>query len=562
NVDELLTAVRERVLAAQAHQALPFDQVVEAVQPPRSLAHTPLFQVMFDWLNMPEGELSLTGLTAEMQETPLTSAQCDLTLSLEERDGEVCGLLNYATALFEHASIERMAGYLRQVLTGMAAETPVARLPLLDDAQRQRLLYGWNDTAQPLPSGGVHALFEAQAARTPQAIAVDAASCRLSYRELNEQANRLAHYLRAQGVGPEVRVALCTAERAAMTPALLAVLKAGGAYVPLDAEFPAERLLAILNDSRPAVILRAGERARERVGDYADALQLDLAQDDERWQACPTDNLTGAADAQLASVIYTSGSTGRPKGVMLTHGGLVNYTLDAIRWFGLGPGERVLQQNSLNFDLSLEEALPTLLSGATLVPAPCPFGLGAAADYPAGLTMLHLTAAHWQRLVSHWSAATAQAWLNGVRRVNVTGDALSPHRLAQWEALRPAGVELVNTYGPTEITISCSAARVSYRPEMRQVSIGRPFANTRLYILDDNGEPQPPGVTGELFIGGAGVARGYLNQPELTAERFLADPFVEGGRLYRTGDLAYWQENGEAAFVGRNDFQVKVQGFR
>ncbi len=290
--------------------------------------------------------------------------------------------------------------------------------------------------------------------------------------------------------------------------------------------------------------------------------------------ACPWDALSGddldpndieLNATHLCYVIYTSGSTGQPKGVMIEHRNLVNYTLDAIRWFGLGPGETVLQQNSLNFDLSLEEIVPALSSGATLAPAVELFGAGGSArGHSARPTMIHLTAAHWQQLVGEWHRAGARpaAALEGVRLVNVTGDALSPHKLEQWDAIRPAHTRLINTYGPTEITISCSAAYVRHAPGMSRVSIGRPFANSRMYLLDARGEPVPVGVTGELYIGGDGVARGYLNRPELSAERFVDDPFRPGSRMYKTGDLACRRGDGEIEFVGRNDFQVKVRGFR
>ncbi|QDQ29197.1 amino acid adenylation domain-containing protein [Chitinimonas arctica] len=564
SVAELLKRTKAQVLAAQAHQDLPFDQVVETLKPPRSLAHTPLFQVMLDWHNTPAAELTMPGLHLDEIDTPLATAQFDLMLSLYEGEDGIAGGLNYATALFDRETAQGLLDYWRRLLQAMVADEEgiVSRLPLLDAAQREQVLRGWNGTARDYPHDAcVHQLFEQQVDATPAAIAVDDGEHRLSYAELNRQANRLAHRLCRLGVGPDARVALCTERGAPMLVALLAILKAGGAYVPLDPAYPAERIAYMLADSAPlAVLCAASTRALVAPHVAAGVPVLDL--DGGDWCGQPDHNprVEGLSARHLAYVIYTSGSTGRPKGVMIEHRGLVNYTLDAIGWFGLAAGETVLQQNSLNFDLSIEEIMPALLAGATLLPSNVPFGLAETALAPG---MVHLTAAHWHSLVGEWSqAGVTPAALAGVRMVNVTGDALSAHKLKQWEALKPAGTGLVNTYGPTEITVSCSAAYVRYQAGVSRISIGKPFANTRMYILDAQREPVPLGVAGELYISGAGVARGYLNLPELTAERFLDDPFTPGQRMYKTGDLARWLPCGEVEFIGRNDFQVKVRGFR
>ncbi|WP_038717326.1 non-ribosomal peptide synthetase [Burkholderia pseudomallei] len=573
-VGELLKRTKAQVLSAQAHQDLPFDQVVERVKPPRSTAHPPLFQVMFDWHNTPARALTMPGLTVSVASTETTTSQYDLVLSMQERNGDIVGHLNYATALFDEQTARRYARYWRRLLEGMtagSANVSVARLPLLDEAEREQVVHEWNATERAYPIRQcIHQLFEAQAARTPNAIAIAIGDERVTYAALNASANRLARHLRALGVVADTRVAVCIERGAPMVIALLAIWKAGGAYVPLDPAYPRERIAYMLRDSAPIAVLTS-RASRDLVAshlpDRAPLVVIDAA-------ACPWDALSGddldpndieLNATHLCYVIYTSGSTGQPKGVMIEHRNLVNYTLDAIRWFGLGPGETVLQQNSLNFDLSLEEIVPALSSGATLAPAVELFGAGGSArGHSARPTMIHLTAAHWQQLVGEWHRAGARpaAALEGVRLVNVTGDALSPHKLEQWDAIRPAHTRLINTYGPTEITISCSAAYVRHAPGMSRVSIGRPFANSRMYLLDARGEPVPVGVTGELYIGGDGVARGYLNRPELSAERFVDDPFRPGSRMYKTGDLACRRGDGEIEFVGRNDFQVKVRGFR
>ncbi|MFA8408516.1 amino acid adenylation domain-containing protein [Burkholderia pseudomallei] len=573
-VGELLKRTKAQVLSAQAHQDLPFDQVVERVKPPRSTAHPPLFQVMFDWHNTPARALTMPGLTVSVARTETTTSQYDLVLSMQERNGDIVGHLNYATALFDEQTVRRYARYWRRLLEGMtagSANVSVARLPLLDEAEREQVVHEWNATERVYPIRQcIHQLFEAQAARTPNAIAIAIGDERVTYAALNASANRLARHLRALGVVADTRVAVCIERGAPMVIALLAIWKAGGAYVPLDPAYPRERIAYMLRDSAPIAVLTS-RASRDLVAshlpDRAPLVVIDVA-------ACPWNALSGddldpndieLNATHLCYVIYTSGSTGQPKGVMIEHRNLVNYTLDAIRWFGLGPGETVLQQNSLNFDLSLEEIVPALSSGAALAPAVELFGAGGSArGHSARPTMIHLTAAHWQQLVGEWHRAGARpaAALEGVRLVNVTGDALSPHKLEQWDAIRPAHTRLINTYGPTEITISCSAAYVRHAPGMSRVSIGRPFANSRMYLLDARGEPVPVGVTGELYIGGDGVARGYLNRPELSAERFVDDPFRPGSRMYKTGDLACRRGDGEIEFVGRNDFQVKVRGFR
>jgi amino acid adenylation domain-containing protein len=571
-VSELLARTRAQVLDAQLHQDLPFDQVVEVVKPPRSLAHPPLFQVMLDWHNTPDRPLEMPGLTLAAEGSEPTTAQFDLSLSLTEGTDRIAGTLNYATAVFDRETAARYVACWQQLVTALVAEgrpsasRRVGGLPLLPDAERDLVITAWNATDRDHGATRfVHELVERQAQHQPERVAVDDGACRLSYRELDAQANQLAHHLRACGVVPDARVALCAPRGAAMVVGLLAVMKAGGAYVPLDVAYPADRIDHMLRDSAPVVILTVGAAAQTLIAAHrCDAIVLDVEADAASWRDQPVTAASaaaaGLAPSHLAYVIYTSGSTGTPKGVMIEHGNLTNYTLEAVRWFELTRGDVVAQQNSLNFDLSLEEALPALAAGGCLVPRAEPFGSsGGSGPRP---TMVHLTAAHWHSLVGAWcEAGGAPAALAGVRMINVTGDALSPHKLAQWEALR-GDTRLINTYGPTEVTVSCSAAYVRHEPSAVRVSIGKPFANTRMYVLDRSRAPVPIGVTGELYLSGRGVGRGYLNLPELTAERFLDDPFWPGERMYRSGDLVRWRADGELEFIGRNDHQVKVRGFR
>ncbi|HEX3758390.1 MAG TPA: amino acid adenylation domain-containing protein, partial [Kofleriaceae bacterium] len=567
-VADLLARTRAQVLAAQAHQDLPFDQVVEAVQPPRSLAHPPVFQVMLDWHNTPAVRLDLPGLALAAVDPELTTAQFDLSLVLAERDDRIAGTLNYATALFDRETAERFVGYWQHLLAAMVADDPVAARPvdqlcMVPEPERRTLVFGWNATDRDHgPERFVHERIERHARQRPAQIAVDDGVTQLSYRELDQRANQLAHYLRAQGVVPDARVALCAPRGAAMVVGLVAILKSGGAYVPLDVAYPDDRIAHMLRDSAPVVVLTVGAEARERTVAHAVAAQrFDLETDRDRWADQPVHApaAAGLLPSHLAYVIYTSGSTGAPKGAMIEHASLLNYTREAERWFELGRDDVVLQQNSLNFDLSLEEILPALAAGARLVPRAQLFGTPAGDPRP---TLVHLTAAHWHSLVGQWSETGGHpAALAGVRMINVTGDAVSPHKLAQWDALC-GDTRLINTYGPTEATVSCSAAYVRHEPGASRVSIGTPFANTRMYVLDRHRAPAPIGVAGELYISGAGVGRGYLNQPERTAERFVADPFWPGHRMYRTGDVVRWRRDGQLEFIGRDDQQVKLRGFR
>ncbi|HEU4452803.1 MAG TPA: amino acid adenylation domain-containing protein, partial [Longimicrobium sp.] len=592
SVTELLRRVRERALEVQENQDIPFEQVVELVQPVRTLAHTPLFQAMFNWLNTPGGQLELSGLAlssavgapapapapaprpesaprpeaAARPEAGEGAAPFDLALTLWERGGRIAGSMEYATALFDRDTVERHLAYLRRVLAGMVADErrSVARLELMSPAERARVVEGWNATELPSPDGGcVHELFEERARETPGAAAVVFEGGELTYAELNARANRLAHRLRALGVGPDARVAVCAERTPEMVAGILAVLKAGGAYVPLDPAYPGERLRWLLEDSAPVAVLAHGSLAARFAGAGVPVLALDAGS--PAWAAGPETNPERGAllPEHLAYVIYTSGSTGRPKGVMVTHRAVGRQAAAVRAGFGLRADDRVLQFASVAFDASVEEIFGALLTGAALVLRTEAWLEGARAFWGRcaefRVSVADLPTRFWQLLLDEPSAAIPEC----VRLLAIGGEAVEPAALRAWFGRGGHRPPLLNTYGPTETTVNATLGEVVDDPATWR-SIGRPVANTRVYLLDAAGEPAPVGGAGELYIGGGQVARGYLDRPGLTAGRFVPDPFARepGARLYRTGDLGRWLPEGTIEFLGRTDFQVKIRGFR
>ncbi|SUY12506.1 syringomycin synthetase [Burkholderia pseudomallei] len=572
-VGELLKRTKAQVLSAQAHQDLPFDQVVERVKPPRSTAHPPLFQVMFVWQNMPAGELTIPGLTIRAVETPLQTAQFELTLSLREAGDDIVGHLNYASALFDESTVRRYVTYWRRLLEGMTAgpaNVSVARLPLLDEAERKQVVYAWNATERDYPiEQCIHQLFEAQVDRKPEAIALTFDGRRLSYAELNARANRLAHYLQARGVGPDRLVALCAERGIEMVVGLLAILKAGGAYVPLDPSHPPERLRRMLDDTNPVAVL-VDDIGADALASFeshvaARSPRVHLSRDIAQWRACSPANPPTPrerAARRLAYVIYTSGSSGEPKGVMNEHRGVVNRLWWMQQTYALDERDAVLQKTPFSFDVSVWEFFWPLMSGARLVIAKPeghkdPAYLSELIDRER-VTTLHFVPSMLQAFLEDEGAARG---CGSVKRVMCSGEALPPSLVKRFYRCLP-DARLHNLYGPTEAAVDVTAWACDAEEGGASVPIGRPIANTRIYILDGYGQPVPRGVAGELYIGGVQVARGYLNRPELTRERFVDDPFVAGGRLYKTGDLARWRTDGSLEYLGRNDFQVKIRGFR
>ncbi|AIY42364.1 Peptide synthetase [Collimonas arenae] len=571
NVAMLLAHVKEQSLAAQQYQEVPFEQVVEHAHPVRSMAHSPLFQVMFAWQNAPQGDLQLAGLELAPLAIRHATAKFDLTLSLGEAGEHIAGSLEYATALFERGTVERYLGYWRRLLQAMVSDDmqQIARLPLLDQDERQRVLTEWNATQVSYPDRErlLHQLCEAQAERTPQAVAVQQGEQQLSYVELNRQANQLAHYLRELGVQPDDRVAICVERSLAMVVGLLAVLKAGAAYVPLDPAYPADRLAHMLADSAPRVVLTqdgiSGAWQQVRATIAADLPLLDLQA--PGWSSYPDHNPDSRhlQSSDLAYVIYTSGSTGKPKGVMNEHSGVVNRMLWMQQAYGLAPHDVVLQKTPFSFDVSVWEFFWPLMVGAKLVMAK-PDGHKDPAYLSeiirsAGVTTLHFVPSMLQVFAAHEEARNCSS----IVRVMCSGEALPASLANSFQQLLPqAGLH--NLYGPTEAAVDVTAWTCVAGDTRSLVPIGKPIANTSIYILDNEGEPVPVGVAGELHIGGVQVARGYLNQPGLTEQRFVPDRFssLSGARLYKSGDLARWQPDGTLAYLGRNDFQVKIRGFR
>ncbi|HEX4726248.1 MAG TPA: amino acid adenylation domain-containing protein, partial [Jatrophihabitans sp.] len=565
---QLVERTRDAALAALDHQDLPFEQVVELVNPPRSLAHTPLLQVMFTWANSEEGELALPGLQVSPIRTSYTAAKFDLTLSLTEVDGRISGGLDYATALFDRATAERHGRYLHQVLRQLVddPDRPVAAVSLIDDTERQQLLAAAEPVASHPVEHTIDELVRQQTVRTPDAVAVVCDGQELSYRELDEQANRLAHLLIGRGVGPDRLVGVCLDRSLDLVVGLLAALKAGGGYLPLDPSSPPDRLAYLISDAEPVLVLsHASTRALVESAlpeDGPPVLELGSVPEDLPADQPPV----SGSPSNLAYVIYTSGSTGRPKGVLVEHANVLRLFAATERWFGFGPDDVWTLFHSAAFDFSVWEIWGALCHGGRLVVVPQLTSRSPAEFYQLlcqqGVTVLNQTPSAFRGLIAAQASVAEEHCL---RTVIFGGEALDPAMLAPWYAdPRNAGTELVNMYGITETTV-----HVTYRPLSPSEAsstgpspIGRPIDDLRLYLLDSWGEPVPAGVVGELYVGGAGVARGYLNRPELTAQRFTDSPFVPGDRLYQTGDLARQRADGSLEYLGRNDFQVKLRGFR
>jgi amino acid adenylation domain-containing protein len=542
---EFLRRARRDTLEAFANQDVPFERLVEELGVRRDLSRPPLFQAMFTLQNARPGQLHLEDLRVESVALENPAAKFDLDLTMLEGDGFLYGGLTYSAELFLPATARRMLGHFRRLLAEVAADPdrPIDELPLAGDAERRRLLQG---RSEDVPAAGVHELVAAQARRTPDAVAVAAPGVELTYRELDRRADRLARRLRELGVAPEDRVALHVGRSPAMVVGLLGVLKAGGAYVPLDPAYPPERLAAMLADSGARVLVTDGAPAPPA------GAAIVLTLDDELEDGPPSPI---ASPDQLAYVAYTSGSTGRPRGVAVSHGALANVLAAFAREPGLGPDDVLLAVTSLAFDIAGLELLLPLARGARVVVADAAAVAGGArlAELVErfGVTALQATPVTWRLLLD-------AGWAGRPGLLALCGGEAMPADVAR--RLLDLGVRLHNVYGPTETTVWSTMAPVA---PGRPITIGRPIANTDVHVLDHRLEPAPAGVPGELCIGGAGLARGYLGLAGATAERFVPHPLRGGGeRLYRTGDLARLRPDGSLEYLGRLDRQVKLHGVR
>jgi amino acid adenylation domain-containing protein len=572
---QLTRRVREVVLAAFAHQDVPFEKLVEELHPERDLRQTPLFQTVMALQNVPEetaqiGDLQLTPLNAEGG-----TAKFDLMLGLIERAGELMGGIEYKTELFDAATIERLGSHFEQLLECIAAnpDERIDRYPLLSTAERQQLLVEWNDTRKEFASEAtLHELFEAQVRRTPNAIALSYNDTSLTYLELNERSNQLAHYLRSLGVGPDIPVALCLERGIEMIVGILGVLKAGGAYLPLDPVYPGERLAFMLDDAKPRVLV-----TQQGLLDRLPADQMKVVCIDAEWEiiaAHSNDNPPQLTTSDLtAYIIYTSGSTGRPKGTLVTHLNVTRLLTATESVFQFKSDDVWTLFHSYAFDFSVWEIWGALLYGGRLVVVPYLVSRTPHDFYSLlcreGVTVLNQTPSAFRQLITaeETNVEKEESEKLKLRLVIFGGEALEIQTLRGWFARhgdqRPL---LVNMYGITETTVHVTWRLLRSEDVNDRVGspIGIPLEDLQVYVLDRRQELVPVGVWGELYVGGGGVCRGYLNRPELTAQRFIPNPFGAnaGSRLYRTGDVGRYLPDGELEYLGRADAQVKVRGFR
>ncbi|HEX8115912.1 MAG TPA: amino acid adenylation domain-containing protein, partial [Pyrinomonadaceae bacterium] len=563
---ELLHEVRQVCLGAYAHQELPFERLVEELQPKRSRSYTPLFQVMLVLQNAPPPSLELGGLRLSWTAGDTGAAKFDLLLTADLTEQGLDCTLEYRSELFEAGTAARMLGHFARLLEGVAADSTrrLCEFELLGEEERHRQLVEFNDTAADYPRGVcLHQLFERQAERTPDAVALAYEDTRLTYAELNARANRLARRLRGFGVGPDVLVGVLMERSVELVVALLGVLKAGGAYVPLDPAYPAERLAYMLADAGAGVLVTQSRlldslpdgRPRTVVALDADAAALDAESGDNPPPL--------AGEQNLAYCIYTSGSTGRPKGVMNTHLGICNRLFWMQEAFGLTADDRVLQKTTYSFDVSVWEFFWPLITGARLVVARPGGQLDGAylvnVIREQQVTTLHFVPSALQVFLEEEGVESCR----GLTRVVCSGEAL-PFALQQRFFARLEGAELHNLYGPTEAAVDVTWWACERGDSSGVVPIGRAIANTEMFVLDGRMRPVPPGAAGELYIGGVQLARGYLNRPGLTAERFVPHPYgkAPGARLYRTGDIARYRPDGNIEYLGRADQQVKLRGYR
>lgn len=560
---DLLHRVRAETINAIAHREVPFEKLVDELKLARDLGRNPLFQVMFIFQDTPASGFEPPGLTSEVLEIDCGTSKFDLTLSLVEKKDSITGYVEYSTDLFDHSTIDRMIGHFQTLLEGVVAnpDHPIMHLQLITESERHQLLIESNATNADYPKNlCIHELFEAQVERTPEAVAVEFEGKMVTYRELNCRANQLAHHLRDRGIAPEKSVGICFERGLESVVALLGTLKAGGGYVPLDPAYPEQRLTIMLEDSEPAVVFVQQNVGPDALFSRFGTRHLDICLErdwDKIAQQSTSNPVRRARPENLAYIVYTSGSTGRPKAVQVSHRSIVNCLYSIRHKLGFTENDTLLAVTTFSFDIAALELFLPLLNGARVVLANRDEILDGKqlADrvVSSGVTMM-------QAIPSIWKLLLDAGW-RGCEKFKILcgGEVLSRH-LA--DRLLDGGAAVWNLYGPTETTIWSTMAKIE--PGEGSVLIGRPIANTRIYILDSDLQPVPVGVHGELYIGGDGLARGYLNQPQLTFERFIPNPFSGDNdeRLYRTGDLARYRPDGNIEFLGRIDNQVKIRGYR
>ncbi|MFD9906701.1 amino acid adenylation domain-containing protein [Streptomyces sp. NPDC059063] len=562
---ELIGRVRESDLAAFAHQDVPFERLVEVLNPVRSLGRHPLFQVMLAFQNTDLPTVDLPGLRVAPEQLPRGGAKFDLSVDVGETfadgaPGGITGCVDYSADLYDRATAQAFADRLAAFLTAVCAapDERVAHHDLTTAAERDLLLNQWNDTRRDIPDGLIHELFQEQVRRSPDSVAVAYEGTELSYATLNAEVNRLARLLVARGAGPERFVAMAMPRSERMLVTLLAVLKSGAAYLPVDPEYPADRIAYMLDDADPALVVTVSEVAGRLPLDGRTTVVLDepaLRAELAEYAGTDPDDTERTAPLRAhhpAYLIYTSGSTGRPKGVVVPHAGLPSLGWSKVEWYATKPESRVLQFSSLSFDSHVSEVWSALLSGARVVIAPLERMM-------PGDPLVELVA---EQGITHIDlppaglAVMPDGSLPEGGTLIVGGEASSPALVRRWYRDR----RMINSYGPTEATVCASMSDPIADPTIPP--IGRPIWNKRVYVLDHGLRLVPPGVVGELYVSGTGLARGYLKRPGLTAERFVADPFATGERMYRTGDLVRWGADGQLVFLGRADDQVKLRGFR
>ena len=567
---ELLVRVREVTLRAYDRQEVPFEKLVEELRPERELNHNPLFDISFSFQNLPMPAVNVPDLSIDLLRVDNRTSKFDLGVAIIETPRGLTTTVEYSTDLFDASTATRLLNNFRTLLEEIIADpqSRISRLRLLTETERDQILVEWNATTIEYPGGqSIDQLFEEHAKRSPKALAAVFGEQELSYGELSLRSGWLAEYLRGEGIVAGTRVAICMERCLEMVVGIMGILKAGGVYVPLDPGYPAERLAFILQEVGAPVILTTGEAARSLAGSKAKVICLEREwasiEDQGAGMPCPEQAGAGVSSKDLANVIFTSGSTGAPKGVAVPHCAITRLVRNT-NYLDLGPGDRIAHLSNVCFDAASFEIWGALLNGGCVVVISRDVALDperfVGELHRHKVSTLFVTTALFNEL-----AAADVRIFEGIKQVLFGGEAVNPEPVRRVLESGGAPGRLLHVYGPTECATFATWYAVSHvGKEAATIPIGRPISNTTAYVLDGQGQPVPIGVPGELYLGGPGVAQGYLNEPELTRESFVADPFAEdkSQRLYRTGDLVKWLADGNLEFIGRADAQVKIRGFR